>query len=191
MIRRLQPGEVRHGYLYAASAISSSPFSLDVYLAVSTDIGFKFVPADMFDIDLSTDGPHEVSALLNSWAQDNGWTLDPDDIWCPWSEREALKRALDFAPITEISVNPVHPIVLEAERILMEAVTPDGQGSLWLRHSEHWRGSSLHVLYDPDGGIAEAVITLTTKNANLLKVLLRWLGMPKDLINKIARPRKD
>jgi hypothetical protein len=145
----------------------------------------------MFDIDLSSDGPHEITQLLAHWARENGWILDPDDIWCPWSEREKVKRALDVMTISDMKVDPAHPVVLEAERILMEAVTPDGQASLWLRHSDNWQGSSMLILYDPNGNISDATVMLTTKNANILRILLRWLGMPKDLINKLSRGRKD
>lgn len=186
MIRRMEPGEIMNGYLYAVSASRDQPFALEPYLAVATSHGIRFLHAAMFHVDTAHDGPHPIGEAMLSCASQFGWELHADDIWSRWSERTEAERVLaSFAPaLAEIEAE--HPIVVEAERILMEGSTPQGQASTWLRNSDHWAGSSMNVLYDANGQLGGAFVTVYTANPFQLRSLLRWLGVPKELVVQIT-----
>lgn len=191
-LKRLEPGNLKDGFLYAASAISSMDiFFIEPYLAIETPQGFRFVPAAFLAIDLSVDGPHQLTPEDRELAEESWWELDLDDIWCLWSERAQVEKALGMRNASDLGREAVHPIVLEAERILMESSSPVGEGSMWLRHSEHWRGSSLDVTYNHDGSVQGATIMLSTRNGFILRSLLRWLGMPKSIIERITNRRNS
>jgi hypothetical protein len=51
---------------------------------------------------------------------------------------------------------------------------------LELRFSEQWPGSSAEAIYDQDGNLDGASITIRTDNPYKLMTLLRWLGVGKD-----------
>lgn len=175
-----------HGYLYAVSASRDQPFALEPYLAIEADRRIRFLHAAMFHVDTTHDGPHPISEAMQSCAVQFGWDLHPDDLWSLWSERAEAERVLaSFAPaLAEAEAD--HPIVMEAERILMEGSTPQGQASTWLRNSDHWAGSSMNVLYDASGQLGGAFVTVYTANPFKLRSLLRWLGVPKELVIQIT-----
>lgn len=191
-MKKLQPGELKNGFLYAASAISSMDmFFIEPYLAIETPDGFRFIPAASLSINIDNDGPHDLTDEEREAASASWWELDPDDIWCLWSERAIVERVLGGVAESLSQVNATHPIVLEAERILIEASTPGGEASMWLRHSGHWRGSSLDVTYNHDGTVNSATVILSTKNGFILRSLLRWLGIPRNIVERITGHRNS
>jgi hypothetical protein len=186
MIRRMEPGDILHGYLYAVSADRNLPFAIEPYLCVETPVGIRFVHSMMLRLDIGVDGPHEVTDETVDFAARHGWVLHPDDLWSRWNQRGEAERVLASLSPVEVNATVDHPVVLEAQQILSDAATPQGQASSWLRNCEHWPGSSLNVLYDHDGKIAGAFVSIYTANPFKLRSLLRWLGVPKTLAARVT-----
>ena len=186
MLLPMQPHDIKHGYLYAVSALRDQPFELEPYLAVRTDLGLRFVAASMFDLDTTSDGPFDTHGDITHYALTNGFEFTSGDIWSPWSERDSYERLVHRNEDGGIVYEAVHPIVLEAERLLREEGTPDGQVSSWLRHSDEWAGSSFSALYNESGCLAGAFTTVYIENPYKLALLLRWLGVPKDMIARVT-----
>lgn len=178
--------QVQHGYLYAVSADRDFPFSVEPYLCVETELGKRFIFSKILNLDVNIDGPHHVTPEVTAFAARHGWKLHPDDLWGYWSEREKAESVLACLNPVQLSDTAEHPIVLEAERILTEMATPQGQASTWLRNSEHWRGSSMNALYDENGRLAGAFISVYTDNPYKLRSILRWLGVPKQIVQRIT-----
>lgn len=178
----VNPADIRHGYLYAVLSGDDALDSVEAYLAIETDDGFRFIHAGSFGIDTQTDGPHEVDAGLREWALRLGWRLDADDIWGVWSERDELEELLFPGDPSVLD----HPIVQEAEQILRDNETPAGRASTWLRHSSNWKGSSLSAFLNEDGELGGAYVTIYTGNPYKLRALLRWLGVPHGLVQEIT-----
>lgn len=179
----MHPEDIKHGYVYAVFCGDDSLNSLEPYLAVETDVGIRFAHAWMFDLDLSIDGPHRVPAEIALWARNAGWILDCDDIWSFWSQREELEEILGAIEKHEA---PTYSVAIEAEKILKESGTPEGRASTWLRHSPAWSGSSMSAIYDNNDDLAGAHVTIFTQNPYKLRALLRWLGMPHDVIEGVT-----
>lgn len=186
MISRMEPWDIKHGYLYAVSAMKDVPFSIEPYLAIETSSGIRFVHGLMLDIDPSMDGPHDVSEEATNFATRHGWDLHHDDIWSFWSEREEIQQVLTALNTGKLRSHVDHPVVLEAQRILQEVSTPSGEASTWLRHSEHWAGSSMSALYSQDGSLAGAFVTVYAANQYKLRSLLRWLGVPREIVARVT-----
>lgn len=180
----MHPDDIKHGYIYAVFSGNDLLNSLEPYIAVESTYGIRFVHANMFELDTSTDGPHRIPVEIGIWAHSSGWVLDPDDIWSFWSERDSFENM--FAE-NEDGEELDHPIVLEAEKILMENERPDGRASTWLRHSKRWRGSSMSAIYDENEQLAGSYVTIFTENPYKLRALLRWLGLPHPLVDDVTR----
>lgn len=186
MLQPMQPHDIKHGYLYAVSALRDQPFELEAYLAVRTDFGLRFVAASMFDLDVSSDGPFDTDGTILHYALTNGFDFEMTEVWSPWSERDSYERLLHRDESGGVVYEAVHPIVLEAERLLRENGTPDGQVSSWLRNSDEWAGSSFSALYNDSGCLVGAFTTIYCENPYKLALLLRWLGVPKDMIARVT-----
>lgn len=178
----MDSADIRHGYLYAVFSGDDALDSVEAYLAIGTEEGFRFVHAGSFGINTQTDGPHEVNASLHEWALRLGWRLDADDIWGFWSERDELEEILFPSEAPTID----HPVVKEAEQILKENETPAGRASTWLRHSSNWKGSSLSAFFNEQGELGGAYVTVYTGNPYKLRALLRWIGVPHGLVKEIT-----
>lgn len=182
----MHDNQIKHGYLYAISADKDSPFSVEPYLCVETELGKRFVFSRMLDVDTTIDGPHHVTQEVEAFAARHGWKFHPDDMWGYWSEREQAEKVLACLNPVRLLGTVEHPIVVEAERILSEMATPQGQASTWLRNSEHWKGSSMNALYDENGRLAGAFISVYTDNQYKLRSILRWLGVPRDIVMRLT-----
>lgn len=177
----MDPNQIKHGFLYAVTSHDDSLDSLEPYVAIETDVGIRFAHAGMWMINTSIDGPHQIPVEIAIWARHSGWVLDPDDIWGFWSERELLEELIAEADGID------HPVVQEAEKILRESGTPDGRASTWLRHSSDWPGSSMSAAYDEDGRICGAYVSVFTANPYKLRALMRWLGVPQDMVQDVTK----
>lgn len=186
MLRRMQPEEIKHGHLYAVTAGKDLPFTIEPYLCVETHIGKRFIHSMMLNLDTTVDGPHYITEETIDFAARHGWNLDPDDLWSHWSQREQAEQVLVSIAQNRLAEGAEHPIVLEAQRILLEHATPQGQASTWLRNSEHWPGSSVMTLSEANGELASAFVSITTNNPYKLRSLLRWLGVPKDIVLRVT-----
>lgn len=173
----MRTDEIQDGWLYA---VTTRPLWFEPHLAIFTENGIRFVHANKFDIDIKSDGPHHISDELREWASDLGREFDQHDIFSLWSLRLGSEQLTRL----DIDKNFWTEIIDEENIDRMNSKQDSGQRlSQWLRSSENWQGSSASVLYKDNGELAGAFITLFTANPHLLMTLLRWLGVPIEIIN--------
>lgn len=181
----MNPNEIRHGFLYAVASHDDSLDSLEPYLAIATDDGFRFVHAGSLSIEIDKDGPHAVSSQVLAYASSSGWHLDVDAIWSLWSERKSIEELIGLTEDVQSNVT-IYSVADEAERILRENNTPDGKVSTWIRHSRDWPGSSMTASFNEEGELIEARVVISIRNPYALRSLLRWLRVPHDLVEGVT-----
>ena len=184
--------KLQHGYIYAVSSENDPTFTINPHVCIEAGDEFRFISATLLGLDLQFDGPHPLTAEAIAFAGRHGIDVSPDDVWSLWSKREPVERVAELSAKqgqdSSAVASPIgdHPVVIEAERILREQATPDGKASTWLRNSEHWSGSSVSVLRDPNGQLSDALISLHTSNPYVLRSLLRWLGVPRSIVMQVT-----
>lgn len=184
--------DVQDGWLYA---ISIKPLTFEPHIAVKNGDDLHFVHALRFDYPLEPDGPHHVCNQMREWVIANGQQFKESQIFSVWSERITdINEALE-----DISKNLNMDVDGDWDGILPEGPpTPKPPSikaveelSAQLRQHEEWGGSSANIMYDGAGNLAGGFVTLFTANPYMLATLLRWIGIPVELIKEITRVEFD
>jgi hypothetical protein len=176
----MRPDEIKDGWLYA---VTTRLLWFEPHLAILTENGIRFVHANKFDISIDTDGLHHVSDEFRKWASIHGLEFDDHNIFSLWSLR------LGSEQLTKLDLDKnfwTEPIDEEDVEWLNSDTGPGQLLSHWLRSSSDWQGSSASVLYKDNGELAGAFVTLFTANPYRLMTLLRWLGVPVNIINPVT-----
>lgn len=172
--------EVRSGYLYA---IKTRTFWLEPFIAIDTPNGLRFLLASEANIEISSDGPFEISDELADMASSKGLEFREDQICNLWSERFSSDILNDLIHSDSDKDNFLADGSVNWEKRTNQ---PSETLSNWLRSSEDWPGSSSSVFYDSDGKFSGSFVTLFTGNPYQLAVLLTWLGVPEEIIKGIT-----
>jgi hypothetical protein len=169
---------VYSGHLYA---VKTRPCWFEPFIAVDTEEGLRLLPAAQANVEISSDGPFEISDELIDLAVSRGFQFKEEQICSLWSERfltnileEAFSRDSD-------QMLPDGTLNWEAR-----TTKPSEDLSNWLRKSEDWPGSSSSVFYDSDGKFSGSFVTLFTGNPYQLAMLLTWLGVPREIIASVT-----
>jgi hypothetical protein len=162
--------DFKHGYLVGAKTEQASNF--EPWLVVDTGHGFKFVQTSDIGIRATYYGPHVVFPSVVAWAECNGCDQSDFIDICPWDEC--------------FEMSDTYSIVSEAENILYNSLDPAYELSQWLMKSKNWSGSSASMIKGPDEAIAGAFITLHTANPYMLRSLLKWIGVPANIISDVT-----
>lgn len=172
--------DIQSGYLYA---IKTKPFWMEPFVAIETSEGVRFVLASEANIEISSDGPFEISDELIVIADSEGLEFREDQICSLWSERFSSDI------LNDLFLNDS-----DKDRIIPEGsldwgirtTKPSEELSNWLRASKDWPGSSSSVFYDTDGKFSGSFVTLFTGNPYQLAILLTWLGVPEEIIKGVT-----
>lgn len=170
--------DVNSGHLYA---VKTRPCWFEPFVAVDTEEGLRLLPAADANIEISSDGPFEISDDLIDMAVSHGVQFKEEQICSLWSDRFSTN-------ILEEAFSKDSDRMLPDGTLNWEARTskPSEDLSNWLRKTEDWPGSSSSVFYDSDGRFSGSFVTLFTSNPYQLAVLLTWLGAPAEIIRNVT-----
>lgn len=172
--------DVQNGYLYA---IKTKPFWMEPFVAIDATKGLRFLLASEANIEISSNGPFEISDELIAAANSKGLEFSEDQICSLWSERFS-SEILDQLFSNDSDKDRLIPDGLLDWTTMIPK--PSEELSTWLRSSKDWPGSSSSVFYDTDGKFSGSFVTLFTGNPYQLAVLLTWLGVPIEIIKGVT-----
>ena len=178
---------VKTGWIYA---ITTRPFWFEPHIAINTSDGLFFVHAQKFDYDISKDGPHEISQELTRWVEINGQQFEEAQIFSLWSERLSADNLIEI-DLDSLNWNSTVEETTSEFRKSVASNKAAEELSQWLRSSEGWQGSSSSVIYDSEGTLSGSFVTLFTSNPYKLMALLRWIGVPVEIIRNVTRVELD
>lgn len=170
------------GYLYA---VLTRPCWFEPYVAIETDSGIRMLKASNAGVEISSDGPFEVTEELIRLASSEGLSFSNDEVQGLWSARFSN----DFLEeIFDADKDRDSDGLFADGNFNWSARTqnPSENLSNWLRESENWTGSSSAVFLDSDGQFSGSFVTLFTANPYKLAVLLTWLGVPREIIARVT-----
>lgn len=166
------------GFIYA---IQTEPMWFEPHLAVETDDGFLFVHADVIELPIGNDGPHAISQELRRIAPEICSKVSTVQVFSIWSERLSSEN-LERVALEDI----LGSMMVLPEDKLFVGETIQQRLSGWLHSSRDWAGSTALVQYGPEGMFTGAFVNLYTANPYKLMVLLRWLGVPPEIVNGVT-----
>ena len=170
------------GYLYA---VLTRPCWFEPHVAIETGSGIRMLKASDAGVEISSDGPFEITEEAIRLALSEGLSFSNDEVQGLWSARfsnDFLEEIFDADKDRDVDG------LLADGSFDWSARTqhPSLNLSNWLRRSEDWAGSSSAIFSDSDGAFSGSFITLFTANPYKLAVLLTWLGVPREIIASVT-----
>jgi len=149
--------QVQHSYIYGVRVPGGT---LVPRIAVKALRGFLFIDPHKIGASTGYDGPHLLGPDVIWQVLAEGEHIDEHRLECLWSDRQ----------------ENFHSVQLSAFIDCLQDV------NAWLQLNEFWPKSSIQVTGKADGSFSDATVAVNVTNRYQLMTLLRWLGMPKELV---------
>lgn len=171
----------QHGTLYAITPttdpLASAP---EPYQAIETPDGWKFLYAP--HLQHQGNGPHPTTKQDIQLAQNQGFTLNPQNILSTWTERNT--ELIHIAQTQGII--PTEPGPINDAQQTLRITHPAGRIANTINQNEQWPGTTLHIHTTSHGTFDSATIILRTKNPYQARSLLIMLGADRDDIADVT-----